>query len=177
MTSTKDRQCPLAYHITFNCYGRWLHGDPAGSVDGHRHNYPGSPTVPASRELWGFELEEMKQPPYELDGPRRKVVMEAIIEVCAYRGWMLLAAHVRTNHVHAVVQADARAEKVMSDFKAYASRRLNKDGFDSRDRKRWARHGSTRYKWTWDEVERAVVYVLREQGDQMETYDLSEARA
>ena len=38
----------------------------------------------------------------------------------------LLAAHVRTNHVNVVVEAEVPPEKVMNDFKAYASRSLNR---------------------------------------------------
>ena len=56
---------------------------------------------------------------------RRDAVLEAMRHVCAHRGWGLLAAHVRTTHMHAVVEAEAPPERVMSGFKVYASRRLN----------------------------------------------------
>ena len=56
----------------------------------------------------------------------------------------LLAAHVRSNHVHTVVDAEIPLERIMSDFKAYAGRRLNRLRLDELNRKRWARHGSTR---------------------------------
>ena len=49
----------------------------------------------------------MDQPPYGLDAMRRDAVLEAIQQVCAHRGWCLLAAHVRTTHVHTVVEAEA----------------------------------------------------------------------
>ena len=45
----------------------------------------------------------MDQPPYDLDRIRRDAVLEAIQDVCAHNGWSLLAAHVRSNHVHTVV--------------------------------------------------------------------------
>ena len=86
----------------------------------------------------------MDQPPYHLDQIRRDAVLQAIQEVCGHRGWTLLAAHVRSNHVHAVVETETRPERIMSDFKAYASRRLNWMKLDQPNRKRWARHGSTR---------------------------------
>src|ERR1700676_3532539 len=54
------------------------------------------------------------------------------------RCWSLLAAHVRTNHVHVVVQAEVQPEKVMNDFKSYASRSLNRLLHDGADRKRWS---------------------------------------
>ena len=52
------------------------------------------------------------------------VVLQALREVCLHRGWSLLAAHVRTNHVHAIVESEVPPEKVMNDFKSYASRDL-----------------------------------------------------
>src|SRR3954453_10852135 len=57
------------------------------------------------------------------------------------RGWNLLAAHVRSNHVHTVVEAEAEPERVMNDFKAYASRRINRMSLDEPNRKPRARHG------------------------------------
>ena len=73
-------------------------------------------------------------------------------EVCRYRRWTLLAAHVRTEHVHVVVQAEATPERVLNDFKVYASRRLSEAGFENSERKRWTRHGSTRYLWKREQV-------------------------
>ena len=83
--------------------------------------------------------------PYFLDKERRMRVLDALREVCVQRKWNLWAAHVRTNHVHVVVEADVRPEKVMKTFKAYASRGLNLLGIDGVGRKMWARHGSTRW--------------------------------
>jgi REP element-mobilizing transposase RayT len=86
----------------------------------------------------------MSQPPYALDAARRACVVKAVVEACTRRGWTPHAVHVRDSHVHAVVAAADTAEKVMNALKGYASRRLNENGFDSRDRRRWTRHGSTR---------------------------------
>jgi len=71
-----------------------------------------------------------------------------------------LAAHVRANHVHVIVEADVRPEKVMIDFKAYASRALNRLGREGLDRRRWARHGSTRWLWKDQDVRDAIRYVV-----------------
>ena len=54
----------------------------------------------------------MNQPPYNLDQIRRNVVLETIQEVCAHRGWSLLAAHVGSNHVHTVVEAEVPPEEM-----------------------------------------------------------------
>ena len=62
-----------------------------------------------------FEDERMGQPPYHLDSTRRDAVLQAIQGVCAHRGWTLLAAHARSNHVHTVVAAEVPPERIMND--------------------------------------------------------------
>jgi REP element-mobilizing transposase RayT len=160
----------VTYLITFVCYGCHLHGSEAGSVD-PADNLPGSPTVKEDSASVAFEAQRMDQPPYHLDQPRRDAVLEAIQEVCLHRGWSLRAAHVRSNHVHTVVDAGVPPERVMSDFKAYASRRLNRINLDEPDRKRWARHGSTRWLWKPQHVSAAMQYVVVGQGDAMSVFD------
>jgi REP element-mobilizing transposase RayT len=97
-------------------------------------------------------------------------VLEALREVCLHHGWTLLAAHVRSNHVHVVTQAEVQPEKVMNDFKSYASRSLNRLGRDGSDRKRCARHGSTRWLWKDKDVQDAIRYVVEEQGEPMAVF-------
>jgi REP element-mobilizing transposase RayT len=116
------------------------------------------------------ERDRMRQNPYTLDAVRRPIVLKAIQEVCAYRGWMLMAAHVRTEHVHVVVAADKAPEAGLSTFKAYSSRALNNLGIDPSDRNRWVRHGSTRYLWGRNEITAAIHYVVSEQGTPMDVY-------
>jgi REP element-mobilizing transposase RayT len=107
-----------------------------------------------------------------MDADRCHVVLEAMREVSQYKQWRLLAAHVRSNHVHAVVDADAAPELVMNAFKAYASRALNLAYPQERGRIRWTRHGSTRYLWSWDKVDAAMRYVLEKQGEPWACYRL-----
>jgi len=105
-----------------------------------------------------------RRPPAHLSAPRREVVASAIREVCDYRRWDLPALNVRTNHVHLVVQAQAVSpERVMSDLKAYATRRLREAGLAMGDERVWSRHGSTLYLWSGEQVERANYYVEHEQ--------------
>ncbi len=104
----------------------------------------------------------MLQELYVLDPAGRAVVLAALRQHCTYRGWSLLAAHVRSNHVHAMVEAEIRPERIMNEFKAYASRELNRVGSDGPDRERWARHGSTRWLRKDQDVMRALQYVIDE---------------
>ena len=48
-----------------------------------------------------------------MDQSRREAVLAAVVERGSIYGWILLAAHVRTNHVHLVVEAGVRLERIM----------------------------------------------------------------
>ena len=161
---------PLAYFITFTTYGTWLHGSDSGSVD-REHNLPNTPFLPAAAELEAARKKVMRQQPYHLDEHRRTVVLRTILEVARYRGWKLWAVHVRTSHVHVVVTARDKPEKVMSDLKAWSSRRLREAFGELADRDRWTQHGSARYLNAESAVADAVVYVIDEQGERIAYYD------
>ena len=158
---------PLAYLITFTCYGSRLPGADPGSVD-RDHNLPSGPYAQPNDSRWQLAQQRMTEEPYLLDEQRRQALLEAIQETCSHRGWDLLTAHARTNHVHAVVAADAKPEAVLHDFKAYATRALNQ--VEPHRTKRWARHGSTRYLWTEEGVRQAIRYVLHGQGEPMAVF-------
>ena len=102
----------MIYLITFACYGAHLHGDESGSVD-RKHNLPGGRMLGAEPTRLAAEAHLMTQPTYPMDQPRREVVLASIVERCAERGWSLLAAHVRENHVHVVVGAEIAPERIM----------------------------------------------------------------
>jgi len=82
----------------------------------------------------------------------------------------LIAAHVRTNHIHAIVDAEVKPERIMNDLKSYASRCLNQSGLDTPDRKCWARHGSTRWLRDRKNIDAALKYLAEKQGDVMAIY-------
>jgi REP element-mobilizing transposase RayT len=105
-----------------------------------------------------------------LDFERRAAVLSAVLDRCTERGWTLHAVHIRTTHVHLVIEAGPRPERVMNDLKACASHGLNNAGFDSPERKRWARHGSTRWLWKEHDVSAAVQYVIEQQGEPMSLF-------
>jgi REP element-mobilizing transposase RayT len=71
------------YHITWTCYGQWLHGDARGYVDS-RHRTPGTP--------------------YEHNDPHL-AAQAGLAEACAFRGWRLWAVNAQPDHVHVVVEA------------------------------------------------------------------------
>ena len=158
---------PVAYFITFACYGARLHGDDRGSIERTRNGSGVVVVAPApGRER--FEAAKLVGRRAELDQPRRNVISATIQEVCSFRGWTLHALNVRTNHVHAVVTApEVRPEAVMNQFKAWSTRRLREQTLASADERIWSRHGSTRYLWSDDAVVQAGTYVLEGQGNDL----------
>jgi len=153
----------LAYFITFTCYGTWLHGDQRGSVD-RDHNIVGTPFLSPDQRREREQFARLKHKPINLNSAQRAVVERTISEVCEHRGWLLHALNVRTNHVHVVVSASTTPERVMNDFKSYATRRMVEAGLFPAKTKAWTRHGSTRYLWDEAALERACTYVLEGQG-------------
>src|SRR5260370_19845637 len=106
-----EEHIPLAYLITFRCYGTWLHGDERGSVDRHNNRY-GSPKIPRNARWKEYNRLSLKQAPAKLDSRRRVAVDAAIRETCEVRKWSLWALNIRSNHVHTVVTANFDPDKV-----------------------------------------------------------------
>jgi len=135
---------------------------------------PGGRLVEPDSERLLAEKQPMDQPPYEMDHSHREAVLAAIRERWLHNQWTLWAAHVRTNHVHVVVDADVRPERIMNDLKSYSSQYLNRLGLDDPARKRWARHGSTRWLWRRESISAAIRYVVDEQGEPMAVFEAME---
>ena len=152
------RKVPLAYLITFTCYGTWLHGTERGSVDS-RHNIFDTPFIESNSERYEAMRKKMKEPPLFLTEQQRTAVTTVIAKVCAFRQWTFHECNVMTNHVHVVVSGDADPDKIMKDFKAYATRRLRESGELESHRTVWTEGGSTRFLWTQTSLTAAIEYV------------------
>jgi REP element-mobilizing transposase RayT len=158
-----DERIPLAYFITFRCYGTWLHGR-AGSVD-RFHNQYGTPRLIADNKRKQYNLKLLKQPPVDLNKWRRRVVLESIKETCKFRKWRLWASNIRTNHVHTVVSAQCKASVILNALKANATRKMREAGCWRSDRTPWVRRGSKKRLWSEEDLRNAIAYVLHEQGE------------
>jgi len=161
-----DNEFPLAYLITFRCYGTWVHGDERGSMD-RKNNAYGAPKIPSNQRLQESDRKQLKHPPVKLDARRRRVVESAVREVCDYRRYILHAISVRTNHVHTVLTAMRQPEPVLEALKSYSTRALRRAGLISCMVKPWIRHGSTIYLWKERDVAKAIEYVMLSQGDDL----------
>jgi hypothetical protein len=82
-TDTQQTAAPLAYFITFTCYGTWLHGGKTTSVD-RQHNVYGRDLLTFNQARKTSAKNRMSELPYLLDEKRRCIVLDAIKEVCHY---------------------------------------------------------------------------------------------
>jgi REP element-mobilizing transposase RayT len=147
-----------------------LDGEKITSVD-KRNNTPGTEFKSANPCLAAYAKKLLIEPPYLLGHAQRQIMLNTIKEVCMNRLWVLLAAHVRTNHVHIVIHTLSSPINIMNTIKAYASRRLIESSLDGDRAKRWTRHGSTRYLWKEEDVESTIQYVVHEQGNPMAVFE------
>ncbi|HSE97907.1 MAG TPA: transposase [Blastocatellia bacterium] len=165
-----DTDIPLAYLITFRCYGTWLHGDERGSIDRHHNQYK-SPCLRPNKKWQRYNAHRLRREPVTLDPAQRESVEKAIRETCDLRNWLLHAINVRTNHAHVVVSVgETRPEFVLNAFKANATRQMRQDGCWQQHTP-WADKGSQRYLWTERSVERAIDYVINGQGGPLPEFD------
>jgi hypothetical protein len=156
----------VTYLLTFTCYGTHLPGDVCGSVDRLRGTHRGGYLTP-STSLVDSSSRLMRDAPYQMNFDEASLVLATLREVCTIRNWNLLAAHVRTTHVHVVAGQISDANRAIADFKAYASRVLNVRTGHAR---RWSREGITRPLRTAAAISRAVSYVAESQGKPMAVY-------
>ena len=91
-------------------------------------------------------------------------MLDGTQEVCLCRGCGLTEAHIRSTHAHAVVDTTASPHRVIGDFKAYASRRLN---LVNGRAIRWAAGGNAARLSSREAIEAAVKYVADQQGEPM----------
>lgn len=154
---------PLAYFLTLRTYGTWLHGNMRGSVD-PRHNDYGTPRLPANSRRLECEAARSRSEPQTFNTATAALVEQTITEVCQHRHWHLFCVAARTNHVHVLVQSEHAPERVMSDFKAWCTRRLRESEHVGPRQDVWADHGSTQYVWSEQELLRVLEYVENGQG-------------
>jgi REP element-mobilizing transposase RayT len=154
---------PLAFLLTWTCYGAWLHGDARGSVD-KAHNTPRTPLVAPSGARRAGVLRRMKHGAYLLTPAGREVVEHAVDRHCEHRDWWLGAVNARSNHVHCVVTAPGvHPNRVMQELKAWSTRELRDAGLAPQDATLWTRHGSTKPLRNRRAVTGAMEYVLEHQ--------------
>jgi REP element-mobilizing transposase RayT len=152
--------------LTWRTYGTWLPGAP-GFVSEFRDangdkclmNAPGEPTADEQPNLAAYAAVIRGDDAVLLDRPQAEAVADQLRETARHRRWQLLALAVMSNHVHLVVgvPGDPDPERLLADFKAWATRRLN-HGWEHREHW-WVQSGSRRKKDGPEKVREAVEYV------------------
>ena len=89
MRDFDNNQFPLAYLITFRCYGTWLHGYARGSLDA-KHQVYAAPKI-ANQPFENSNRQQLKRALVILDARRRNVLEGAVRGVCDYRKYVLRA--------------------------------------------------------------------------------------
>jgi REP element-mobilizing transposase RayT len=150
----------LTWLLTNTTYGTWLPGDERGSVTSVRdrrpsdpktssrveHDKPGEPWEGSMPRLQRSAQKTMKGPPIYLALPQAETLLAQLLETAAHRGWVMLAASIMANHYHLVIQAseDWQADRVLSDLKAYATRKLSSEYGAPASETWWTAKGSKR---------------------------------
>jgi Transposase IS200 like len=91
------------------------------------HEFLDTPKIPPNPRLKKSDTNQLKHQPLILGPRERKIVEQAVREVCDYRDYILRAINVRTNHVHAVLTAAREPEPILDAFKSYSTRALRKE--------------------------------------------------
>ena len=108
--------------------------------------------------------------PLTLDAERREAALHSILATCRAKGWHLLAAHVRTTHIHIVLDAQDPASFLFANLKARITRALRAANLVHGAQPVWADYRNARWLTSEEAVVRAIRYVLDCQGTPMERY-------
>ncbi len=155
---------PIAFFITWTCYGTWMPGDDRGWTKWHRGDHVPQPL------LADWCRGRMSESAIILCAEQRKIVESVVREHCEKRRWVLHVVNCRTNHCHVVVSApNYDGEQVRDQLKSWGKRRL-------KDRERqlgvpeeslrehwWTRKGSVKYLFDDDSLAAAIKYALEAQ--------------
>lgn len=159
----------LAYLLTFSTYGTHRPGSEKGWVD-EKHRAFGGPILAGNPLREAYWRTHLREPPWILDEETQPTTLEAILGVCKNRSWYVHGIHLRTTHVHTIISGGVPPEKMLSDFKAYATLALRSTRSGNQRRHYWAHHGSTRYIWNEVSPKAAIDDVLNRQGALMAHY-------
>lgn len=164
---------PIAFFLTWTCYGTWLPGDERGWTKWHQGDQLAQPLL----EAWCRD--KMSETAIVLGSEQRAAVEVVVKDHCKRRSWPLHAVSCRTNHCHVVVSARGYSgEQVRDQLKSWCKRRLKqlqlqRSGVSAKLRERWwTRNGSVRYLFDEDSLVAAVGYTLdaQEHGGSKQNY-------
>ncbi len=153
----------MTLFLTFRSYGTWLPGDERGSVDRHHNQFGEELAAPNSRLENAARL-AMKSSPMICNAAQRECVDKTLRQVAEFRKWTLHVLSVRTNHVHLLVTMPEglNPDKITTDFKAWATRRLREAALVSEEHRVWEEGGSKRYVFDQAAFDAAYQYIVNQ---------------
>ncbi len=164
-----EKTFPPAFFITFITYGTRLHGDSRGTVNRNQNQF-GSQFVSPNDEYCERMHKKLQYQKFLLNESQRKTVLKSIVYACKHYHWHLIAAHVRSNHIHFLLNAEKDPDFIAIKVKAFATRFLKKSHPEIPIQKYWTRGQSTRYVWKKSMVYVAADYIIERQGEKMAYY-------
>jgi REP element-mobilizing transposase RayT len=155
--------------LTSTTYGNWLPGDPRGFVSEFEdsrgvkvlQNVPGTEYAKDIPKLREFARGQLKGAPIFLNAAKADAMLRQFYETASRRKWKLCAVGIMATHIHIVVgvMGDPDPDKVLGDFKSYASGALNKKWGKPLSETWWTERGSTRKLRDEAAVLAAIEYV------------------
>ena len=175
------------WFFTWRTYGTWLPGS-AGFVGNYvtkygerkSDNVPGELTAETMPPLEKYCQNLLVQPPVYLNSQHAETLLEQLQETARYRNRTIDVLAIMPDHIHLIAgnYGDPDPEKLLNDWKAYASRALNRlsDWAPPTSRPRWwVIGGSKRILRTNPDRVRAIRYV-RDQENPLLIWISDEAR-
>jgi REP element-mobilizing transposase RayT len=140
----------LGYMVTWTTYGTWLQGDKRGFVrDGK--------ILKASTELEQDNKKRQSNDKISLTKEQREVVRNSILREAEKIRENVLAISVRSNHIHAVIEAGGKPiNTVINRFKTAAHYAMRDRGFKG---KVWTSGYDRRFCFSEKELNTRVNYV------------------
>jgi REP element-mobilizing transposase RayT len=161
-------------------YGNWLPGEERGFVSRvrdqrpedkpskvrHEHDKLGTPYDRDYSGLHDHAQKLLKCVPIHIALAQAEALLAQFKETAQHRGWELRAVAIMANHVHIVVgvKGDPDPTKVLGDFKAYGSRKLNQ-GWGNPPSGTWWTYGGSKRKVKDEAHLRNVIEYVRNQKD------------
>ncbi|MBN9656928.1 MAG: hypothetical protein J0H49_02045 [Acidobacteria bacterium] len=128
------------------------------------------PTTHKSENLVHWRERNARSRPYLLGKPHRKLILETIRKTCESRNYELLAAHIRTTHLHVILDAPSDPAGSMGTLKLECTKALKAANLATAADRIWANYGHIRILKSPYAITKAINYVLQGQGPPMETY-------
>lgn len=180
------------WFFTNTTYGTWLPGNERGSVtsvrdrrvgelvEGSRreHDQIGTPWEGHIPGIYSSATGLLKCPPIFLTLAQAEILLVQFQETSEYRERTLHAISIMQNHWHMVVTVpgDPEPDRILTDFKAYGSRALNREYGKPPSRTWWTMRGSKRKLASETALANAINYALYKQPNPLVVWSLEHGR-